>query len=87
MLGGFDGAFEPGELIRPVLLHKPTPEFTENVLLWAIIVYAELLERADPTVGLAVVEPMRALVLPWLEAHPYRIHPEAQPLDDAEALP
>jgi len=87
MVGGFDGEFQPGEFIRLVPLRKLTPEFTENVLLWAIIAYAELLERAEQVVQLGIAEPMRELVLPWLETHPYRVHPDEQPLEEADALP
>lgn len=54
-------------LHAPVPLRKPTPELTESVLLWAIASYAELLERAEPTVQLGLAEPVRELVAPWLE--------------------
>jgi hypothetical protein len=87
MVEGFDGPFEPNKLLRPIPLHKRTPEYTENILMWAIVAYVELLERADPVVRLNLADTVRALVLPWLEDHPYRVHPEDEPLDDADAQP
>ncbi len=85
MVEGFDGPFEPGKLLRPIPLLKRTSEYTENILMWAIVSYAEMLERADPVVRLDLGERVRELVLPWLEDHPYRVHPEEEPLDRLEA--
>lgn len=83
MLDSFGGEFDGTKLIRPVPLHKKEPELAEQALIWAIITYAELLERADPVLKLGVAQPAHDTAYPWLEAHPWRVPTGATGAEDA----
>jgi hypothetical protein len=65
MLTGFEGEPAEGMLFPAVPLHKPTPALTENVLLWAIMVYGSLLGRAEPIVRLGIADEIAARLLAY----------------------
>jgi hypothetical protein len=83
MLNSFGGDFDGTKMIRPVPLHKKEPELAEQALIWAIITYAEFLERAEPVLKLGVAEPAHDIAYPWLEAHPWRVPSGASGAEDA----
>ena len=67
-LGGFaHGAKEGDEPFPPITLRHPKPEQVDQVLLWAVVVYATFLEKAEPSIRLGVGEDAGKLVTPWLD--------------------
>jgi hypothetical protein len=71
-IGSFEGEAAEGQLFPAVPLHRPMPELTENVLLWAIVAYRDFLAHAEETIGFGIASEVDEIVVPWVEAHPYR---------------
>jgi hypothetical protein len=66
-LGSFAGKLDPADPFPGLPLRFPKPAESDQVLLWAITVYALFLERAEPAVRLGIGPEVEALVRPWLE--------------------
>jgi hypothetical protein len=66
-LGSFSGKLNPADPFPALPLRFPKPAETDQVLLWAITVYAVFLERAEPAVRLGIGPDVEALVRPWVE--------------------
>ena len=65
-LGSFAGKVDPADVFPGLPLRFPKPAETDQVLLWAITVYAVFLERAEPAVRLGIGPEVEDLVGPWL---------------------